>query len=737
MNIHKLINRGILLTGTLVMSTPLLLGGVTANANGGGSVSNAYSDSDSGSVQWTVAHTTSKESAWDKFINEAIRPFHPYGSLSKSTIQRLSKLDPGDQDNCKQSKSIAWTHGNSGKRITYSARRTQDLPSASKVTNDKYLGNYAEHDNTWNSKSSSNYPIVVCSYKYQQNAKLKRVFYKYKFPDYMGTDKSDTVDKNTTHQTLKLYGILSTQTQITPNLLDGQSADDPNYQATHEIQTTSPQMNRWSNWVKSLNTKSFNAYNKDMFDEARKKSAELKSGDYAAHPNLELSAKNRKGFAQGGVITVSENSVNTSVAFSGYRHWVRHKYYSHVALYWTYKIVNKDTGKPASYDDLTNVAKKEYKEHKGAQSLYKSDNRDDVLDKATKTDELPVNYTNYITGNHLGPAVLNNAWITQDPTDATYSSTKQWQMINVRCNKDKFNELANSIPGFVNTSNQNGDGASTGHTKVYTMDGHTVLPLGNTNNSGIQGETGYKSFYENDQSCRMSIDCNSIRRPSASNASRNNVQNHGKNAKNSSGDATYGAQSQGVSSDTFSFFRDGKQHAIRTDLWYPVAKSNTSISVDSDSPALFTRMYFDPNGTPGKLFGIANSAGGADFLSGSQVQNGTAYRENGELVNFYPHATWASSSSNPERFNIDWTWRPTITNNIYSSVNGAYPGGNTVQDKSSIYATCPIAVDTTDTHHPTIKNSLNDDPVGNLTSFDSSDKASVAIGFVRSTSDEH
>lgn len=734
MNIHKLINRGILLTGTLVMSAPLLLGGVTANATGASST--GYGSFGGGTPgRWHYKSDKPGE-AFDFFLNHPLSKTYVGANTYKKKINAVEKyahLDPVDIENCKKSKVVAWYAVGSSLYSPFSSFAGHNAPGRDTIENLPEFSSYLKHDNTWKSQAAT----VVCSWKGEDHAKLKRVFYEYKFPDYMGTAPSDTVDKNTTHQTLKLYGILSTQTQITPNLLDGQSADDPNYQATHEIQTTSPQMNRWSNWVKSLNTKSFNAYNKDMFDEARKKSAELKSGDYAAHPNLELSAKNRKGFAQGGVITVSENSVNTSVAFSGYRHWVRHKYYSHVALYWKYKIVNKDTGKPASYDDLTNGDKREYNKYKGAQSLYKSDNRDDVLDKATKTDELPVNYTNYITGNHLGPAVLNNAWITQDPTDATYSSTKQWQMINVRCNKDKFNELANSIPGFVNTSNQNGDGASTGHTKVYTMDGHTVLPLGNTNNSGIQGETGYKSFYENDQSCRMSIDCNSIPRPSAANASRYNVQDHGKMAKNSNGDKTFGAQSQGVSSDTFSFFRDGQKHQIRTDLWYPVANANSGISVDSDSPALFTRMYFDTNGTPGKLFGIAKGANESDFLSGSQIQNGTAYRENGELTNFWPHATWASSSTNPERFNIDWTWRPTITNNVYTNVNGANAGGSNGQDHSIIYATCPLAVNTTATHHPTIKNTLNDAPVGDLSGFDSSDNSYVSIGFVRSTSDVH
>lgn len=718
------------------MSVPLLLGGITANAYGTGGSSTGSGSFGSGKTGYWHYKSGKPGQAFDFFLNG---PFSSTYTGSHTHAKKISTLkekvgfDSVDIENCQKSKVVAWYAVGPSLYSPFSSQAGHNVPGRDKIADLPAFGSYLKQDNTWKSQKA----VVVCSWKGESHAKLKRVFYEYKFPDYMGTAPSDTVYQNTTHQTLKLNGILSTQTQITPNLLDGQSADDPNYQATHEVQTTSPQMNNWSRWVTTLNKSSFDAYNKNMFDEARNKSKELQSGDYAAHPNLELSAKNRKGFAQGGVITVSENSVNTSVAFTGNRVWVKHKYYSHVALYWQYEIVNKDTGKPASYNDLTKSAKERYDKHKGKQVLDGNDDPNDVMKHAEKVTTKPDIYTDYGTGNHLGKTVLDRAWVDQDPVDANYSSTKQWQMINVRCNKDKFNELANSIPGFVNTSNQNGDGASTGHTKVYTMDGHTVLPLGNTNNSGIQGETGSKSFYENDQSCRMSIDCNSIPRPSAANASRYNVQDHGKMAKNSNGDKTFGAQSQGVSSDTFSFFRDGQKHQIRTDLWYPVANANSGISVDSDSPALFTRMYFDTNGTPGKLFGIAKGANESDFLSGSQIQNGTAYRENGELTNFWPHATWASSSTNPERFNIDWTWRPTITNNVYTNVNGANAGGSNGQDHSIIYATCPLAVNTTATHHPIIKNTLNDAPVGDLSGFDSSDNSYVSIGFVRSTSDLH
>lgn len=729
MKTRKLLQKCVLFTGLLVMATPMITGGITANASRW-SVTGHHARG-GGNTPGTWKTITGKN-AFDKFLNGPFSKTYngAHGKKEKeSVLKDVAGLDSTDIKNCEKSTTVAF-YTDDGAYSHYSGLGAKNRD---KIENLKPFKKYLHQDNTWKSQTAT----IVCSASYAPAATLRRVYYRYKLPDTVGYSAVNTQEAGEKSASLVLTGIFKTQTQITPTLLQGQSADDPKWQATHEVQTSNAEMNRWSNWATSINTGSFesdfqnNKNYKEVFNQWEAKSRALQQGDYAAHPNLELSARNRKGFAQGGVLTVSENIVPTSIGFVGHERYVRHKVFEHYAYYWRYVIHG------GSYSDLSDSDQARYDDGNPHGAKSKVDGaKSGSADDATNIDGKNV-AVSYVTGTHWGKKELASHYVEKGPADAVYSSSKQWQMINVRCNKDKFNELANSIPGFVNTSNANGDGSSSGHTPVYYMNGNTTLPLGNTANSGIQGESGYASFYENDQSCRMSIDCNSIRRPSASNASRNNVQNHGKNAKNSSGDATYGAQSQGVSSDTFSFFRDGKQHAIRTDLWYPVAKSNTSISVDSDSPALFTRMYFDPNGTPGKLFGIANSAGGADFLSGSQVQNGTAYRENGELVNFYPHATWASSSSNPERFNIDWTWRPTITNNIYSSVNGAYPGGNTVQDKSSIYATCPIAVDTTDTHHPTIKNSLNDDPVGNLTSFDSSDKASVAIGFVRSTSDEH
>ena len=590
---------------------------------------------------------------------------------------------------CKLSNVVWWTTGNysndNGIWATYirgtnkwgdskSAKARGGLPQRTAMIN--WMNKYG--DPTWNSGRV----VIACSGNLPQQPTVKTV-----------THYGNTSSENGFNKTIT--GIHDSTTNLSPeqtNDYKNYSADkQAQWNATHHSQSNGPVTNAWGKWVDTLTQNSVDknsASVQSQLDNLKSKSDSLQKGDYIAHPTVNLDNANQKGFANGAVFTVSELRKTVTVQYSGKQSWVQ-------PTKWTCKqkyLGNKKVG--GEYGCSTPQAN--------------------------------------------GQKTLKNATISKSDklVNAPYS---YWQMINVRCN-----QKGNQISGFVDDSHGRGDGASTGHTRTYRYDNDTPFgnrPLGNNSqsNSTLQ-QTSNDSFFSSatrssSSSCAYPIDCTSLRQPSAANASRSNVQN--KTDKMANG--TYGAQSNGTSSDHFSFYRDGEPHQLRTDLWYPITDySDSNISVDGTQPAMITRVLFDTHGTPtGNIFGIRTSPNGHDFLTGSDIANGNSWQTDSEVTNFYPHATWPSEKDNPQKMGIDWTWQPTITNTVYTKVDGSGNASGKTTSTSKVLATCAIHFNGTGHHSPYVTNDpYNDSNLGQLTS-DNYIGDMLGIGFVRSTNDLH
>lgn len=534
-------------------------------------------------------------------------------------------------------------------------------------------------------------------------------------------------------------GVYSSMTQLTPEKTDDYADyDDSQLTAwglTHENQSTKYEKNAWSRWIDTLTKNSIDPYDKNVqtqLSNLGNKSNELKSGDYVAHPKIQMSTKNKRGFAEGGVIDLSELRKYASVTYYGEQSQTRQKY--------TNCVVHRNKS-----------------------------------GKITSTDC----YVSY------GPWEVSSASINKENTE-TYAPYSYWQMINVRCAKGSFDDVASKIPGFKVTSHasSNGMGSSTGHTPIYkyaTTD-FGDRPLGNDTQDGVLENTAHDDFFEKPDSCEVPIDCSSVKQPSAENASKDNVRNTGTTTK-ANGRDTYGAQHKRFSAQDFTFFRDGRQHHVRTDLWYPTVPDhdNSGISFTKllrEAPtkeypqgkiikpltpatkALYTRVLFDTDGTPReKQFGMRLSKNSDDVITGTDVANGEDYMDDNEDTDFYYHAIWPSNSKKPERMNVDWTWRPTVTTTMDDglSVNpnnmATKTGDKGVKQDTQILATCPLRMNTIGTVHPSVINNYyydktlapeysGKDPLlelelPDLDSFNDDANAYVSVAFVRSTSDLH
>lgn len=475
---------------------------------------------------------------------------------------------------------------------------------------------------------------------------------------------------------------------------------------THNVQTSDPVVNKWGEWYDRLVQNGISGIDinqlntQDQLNALANQSMSLQQGDYVAHPKITMNAANRKGFARGGVFTVTEQ--HRDIDFQIFIHQDQQRNY-------TQKCTTTTTGS-----------------------------------NSTTTCD-PKQYSNWtVKEGNLGTA--------EGSSLIPYS---YWQMINVRCNSLGLNTIASKIPGFVKDSYGSGTGSSSGHTPTYINANNDLSqrPLGNpANNDSTLANTGHDSFYEQSSSCdgsnpippNWALNCSSTKRPNVSNDSKNNIVDGGTATKND-GQPTWGANLTGTirTTDQFSFYRDNAAHGIRTDLWYPVVKDpDSGVSANADGPASGTRILFYKSGTPaGSNFGLRLTRDGSDILTGDDIANDKGYVSSDELTTFYPHGSWVSDENSPEKMNIDWAWKPTVTNNVLTVVSGNGAGANPTKstDKSGIVATCAIRMNNPSNMNVNdnlkVYNKLFDTPLESLNKFDGQQDHYVTIRFVRATAD--
>lgn len=534
-----------------------------------------------------------------------------------------------------------------------------------------------------------------------------------------------------------ISGVYSSQTKVVPEMVTGlNSSETDKWISTHYTQQYSViGMNDWSRYIDSLGSLSIKAGDNNIeskLNAIEEKSNQLKSGDYVAHPKVDLSAENKKAFSKGGVFTINEYHNTKTVTYSGRQGWSRSR-----------------------------TCKQKY-----------------VNGKASGAPECPA----------WGPKRYNATTIKfENPAADSFSLYSFWQMINVRCNASGLDKVKANVPGFVEDSYANGEGSSSGHTKTYYTKDTNIAdrPLGNPGQSNsVLLNTSKREFFEGTGSCDgngtdivppdndYALDCSSANQTKGTNDSYNNKRKNGvPTVKGKAGNANYGAQATKgtsntvTSSDAFSFYRDNEQNKVRLDLWYPVADATkTGVTANGDKRPYLTRMLLItaansngafPDGTPtGAKFGIRLNENDSDVING--VGDNTVQEKdlNNEQTSLWTHANWTSDNDTTEvkngkeidtkqnkaqKLNADWSYTPTVKNYVLGTVsgNGADAHPTKTVTESDIIATCAIRMNTTDNTNDNLSvvNSLFDVGRGSLTKADARDNHYLKIAFVRATGD--
>lgn len=502
----------------------------------------------------------------------------------------------------------------------------------------------------------------------------------------------------TSNQTLGFTGTYSTNTSLAPQA----RVEYPNYtqeelslwHSRNEPQEVPEEKSSYGKWFDANKGRIAAAQaieDPDVYREVMNKlinEAKIEVAKGVPHPEITLSEKNRKGFADGGTINITEGQRKAS--FGG--NMSATKYYQR-----TCTMKNEGGNWVKQYSSWKLTSQK-------------------------------------VTGRPSGPEISSRV------------PSLFWQIMHAKCNENGVREVVSAKQNELTNISTIGTRA-TDTVRSIVYDKQSQLPLADSSKSNPLRKTAYDSFYNETAGCLAIIDCVSDPVADAVSDNKNNIQDRGTkrdgNKFGAQGEAIDGAnKSVTLSSDTFTFFRDNDPKNIRLDIWYPRLNVNDpSVHLPTTDKSLYTRILMDPFGTPtgdksiiSVYKDILKNKNASPILNAEDITAGKGYNIADELNNLQFAATWASDGEKPHRVNADWVKEPTITNVVYEKITGNGEGKGVVTNKSKIRTFCELTLNTKGPIKPIIdtnKIALEKPPV-KKTKFDRSANKTVNIYFVRS-----
>lgn len=595
----------IMIIGSILSLTPIAF---AADGGGGGNTSNG------GNGTWhKIRGKGGTSEAWNQFLNQAGRTYGSSWASNEVVKAGNRNGNPKLREEC-QSSSFIWYTAMSYSDTSFitQARGTNTWSwrgGHPRNTAPSDWNNYMNWPkNGWDSGST----IVICSGSFQE----------------MERDCSYN-ETRTQNEKESIEGIYATNTTLNPDTRveykDYTAEEKLEWIRTHETQQTAPELSKLGVWydknkseidkLKTLKGTAYSKKKKELVDGANNSM----KGDYVKHPKIDMSKKNKEGFANGGVFTVSEGERPLTIELS------------------------------TSYQETRHVSCKQTMQPNGKWGPKKEGKKTPWVKDPTSEKQ-------------------------NKPTKQTMGTMKPetfWQLILASCNPTGMNNASNAAGGtkpLVNSGNVNSF-----QTKKYKSQG--ALPLNNAKNSNPNlSATAYEKFYNSIEGCRpmieekvgcvadpMTFGTKGSHKVKGGSEIDNNIQD---NVNNSSGvkipDAKrYGARGEAINNkgeaekiarDNFSYFRDNKENNIELDVWYPKFKTQA----DQDKGKIVAKdsyIQLDPKGTPtGDMVNIEFGKSKLDPTSGK------TYRESGMNNNIKTRGSWASDDGKPHKANVSWLY---------------------------------------------------------------------------------
>lgn len=403
---------------------------------------------------------------------------------------------------------------------------------------------------------------------------------------------------------------------------------------------------------------------------------------------LEMTSLNKEGFGRGGAFTFTELAKTASVSTTHSQ-----DYYDEYKCTNVPKLVSYDT-----YETFINSqGKLEWR------SVTKTKWIDDWKVRKTASNVI-------IDGQYTTKEVVAI-------TSENYYPNTSYQAVNVRCNAEAFESLVSSTGSTVQTTGS-GNGSAT-----------AISPTVNKKKASFYDNLSVEFFYEGN-SCNQIVGCTSEQSTSTTSDSRQNVVNNG-----SSSDGTYGAQANGLSSSSFSFFRDNLEHEVRNDVWYvkylnQVPEFNYDPNTALPASTLIT---INPDGTPAKDMFVLKDANKKELIKGTDLPGKISLVLPGEHNKFNWQASWASESDKPHGMNVRYAYKPMVKNTSVTSMGNRGPQFG--EDEYVLDMYCDVNFSSTEVETPDIKNQPKPETYKPRDKFDNDPKKSLKVSFVKSSAE--
>lgn len=278
-------------------------------------------------------------------------------------------------------------------------------------------------------------------------------------------------------------------------------------------------------------------------------------------------------------------------------------------------------------------------------------------------------WLNGAQGRTEGPETRDHTIIRPTDNQVWWDIVDHYQLINTTCNRTGIAQVTNALNDqsvlqgtrVTNVSydtNANAFGSGTLLTGRFTHANFSNRPFGRTSHPNtVLASTANNAFYTQTAGCEgdpggggnwgLICPVTALSGTAANNASGNRLQ-----AGRINTNRGWGAQSDGVTSDTFQYVRDNEWNNIRFDVWYPNL-SNTSqrdIQVDPAAAAHQSRLSLLSGGTPVEM---RWNFGGTEHGTSGSTANVVA---SGSHNTFNIRAPWASEENRPHRFSMAWRY---------------------------------------------------------------------------------
>ena len=200
------------------------------------------------------------------------------------------------------------------------------------------------------------------------------------------------------------------------------------------------------------------------------------------------------------------------------------------------------------------------------------------------------------------------------------------------------------------------------------------------------------------------------------------------------GETPFGAESKGVRSDHFTFFRDNVENLITNDVWAPnISKMYQDFVVKEATPNA-TYLTLSKEGTPrGEMFNIEDVHNNV-VIDGNKFPTINYYVAKQKENQFNWKASWSTDQDYPHKANIKYGYRLHVVTTV-PTLNASGIVGTSTKSDEFIDVFCGMLIDKRQPNKPIVYNKPDEYDYKPFTEFDNTKGKYITVDFVKTSAE--